>query len=54
MLSLLLACASPLEPTLPPTAQMAPDRLAIVMHGYISSGDEIDALVDEWRREAFV
>lgn len=32
--------------TLPAVSELAEDRLVIVMHGYISSGEEIEALVD--------
>ncbi|MFT5680231.1 MAG: hypothetical protein ACI8RZ_001137 [Myxococcota bacterium] len=51
MLWLLLACGKPATPSLPPIDAMASDRLAIVLHGYISSGEEISALVDGLARD---
>ena len=47
----MLGCHKPAEPALPPTTAMVADQLAIVMHGYISSGDEIAPLVDGLARE---
>ena len=48
------AVQAPLSPAvavLPAEAEMVPDRLVIVLHGYISSGEQISALVDGLARD---